>query len=88
MTHVVKHKELEPLIGAISDIEDFLRNASKLVGRMEERREGLEGLKDELLIYGDEEFMQGLRRAEEDIKAGRITRCDTPTERRKLFDSL
>jgi len=86
--NTVKHKELEPLIGAISDIEDFLRNASKLVGRMEERKEGLESLKDELLIYSDEEFMQGLRRAEEDIKAGRITRCNTSAERKRLFDSL
>ena len=77
----MRYKQIEPIIGLIDDFEEF-------INKMEKRKEQLEELKDELLIYRDVEFMESLKRADEDVNAGRVTRCNTADERRKLFESL
>ncbi len=69
------------MLGMINDFEEFITKANT-------RMRDLEKLKDELLIYNDPAFMASLERADEDIKAGRVTRCNTAGERRELFMSL
>jgi len=81
MKNVLRYKQIEPIIGLIDDFEEF-------INKMEKRKEQLEELKDDLLIYTDPEFLESLKRAEEDVKAGRITVCKTSKERRELFNSL
>ena len=81
MKNVLRYKQIEPIIGLIDDFEEF-------INKMEKRKEQLEELKDDLLIYTDPEFLESLKRAEEDVKAGRIKVCKTSKERRELFNSL
>lgn len=74
-------KEIEPIIGLINDFEDFFV-------KIEKRKEQLEELKENIMIYEDVEFMKSIKRADEDVKKGRIKICRNSSDRKKLFESL
>jgi len=74
-------KEIEPIIGLINDFEDFFV-------KIEKRKEQLEELKENIMIYEDVEFMKSIKRADEDVKKGRIKICGNSSDRKKLFESL
>ena len=76
-----KHDIYAPFLEMVDDFETFL-------DKLEKRREQLEEVRDELLIYSNPEFMESLRRADEDSKAGRVTHCKDMKEVEKLFKSL
>ncbi|MDI6886544.1 MAG: hypothetical protein QMD22_09465 [archaeon] len=68
----------------LSIIEDF----EEFIGKLERRREELEELKDELLIYSDSEFMESIRRGLEEVEKGETVKCENESEMDKLFKSL
>ena len=72
---------LKVLVEIINDIEEFIE-------RLEKKKQALEELKDELLIYSDEEFMKSVERGLEDLKEGRFKRCTDLNEVKNLFESL
>ena len=58
------------------------------IGKLERRREELEELKDELLLYNDTEFMESIKRGREELKKGETITCEDEVEMDKLFKSL
>lgn len=75
----VSHKTV--LIDLISDFEDF-------INKLEKRKEELELLKDDLLIYSDPEFMESIKKGINEAESGCTAKCEGIQERKKLFDSL
>ena len=73
--------DFRPLIMTINDIELF-------IDRMEKRKGDLEELKDDILIYSDREFMDSLKRAEEDVKEGRVKQFKDKKEFDEYFEKL
>ncbi len=75
----IAHKNV--LIGLISDFEEF-------IDKLEKRKEELEMLKDDLLIYGDPEFMASIKKGISEAESGDTVKCKDIKERKKLFESL
>ena len=71
----------KPLVGMMEDFEAFFE-------RLEKRKEELDEIRDELLIYGDPAFLESIRRADADAAAGRVKRCRNASEISRLFESL
>ncbi len=69
------------LLDLISDFEDF-------INKLEKRKEELEMLKDDLLIYSDTVFMESIKKGIEDAESGNTVKCENRIEREKLFESL
>jgi len=53
--YIKKKINLSPLVSTITDIELF-------IGKLEKRKERLEELKDEILVYNDEESKDSINR--------------------------
>lgn len=75
----ITHKNV--LIGLISDFEDF-------INKIDKRKEELEMLKDDLLIYSDPEFMESIRKGMSEAESGDTIKCKGLRDRKKLFESL
>ncbi len=75
----ISHKTV--LIDLISDFEEF-------ISKLEKRKEDLEMLKDDLLIYSDPEFMKSIKKGISEAESGYTVKCEDIQERKKLFDSL
>jgi len=58
------------ILEIIEDFEDFIT-------KLEKRKDELEELKDELLIYSDSEFMESIRRGHEEAEKGETVKCET-----------
>jgi hypothetical protein len=69
------------ILSVIGDVEEFL-------DRLESRREALEELKDELLIYSDIEFMDSIRRGLAEVDRGETIKCESEEEMDRLFKSI
>jgi len=69
------------LLDLISDFEDFIT-------KLERRKEELELLKDDLLIYSDPEFMESIKKGISEAQSGDTVKCKNFQERKKLFESL
>jgi predicted translin family RNA/ssDNA-binding protein len=69
------------ILNIIGDFEEFM-------SKLESRREELEKLKDELMIFNDPEFMESIERGLEEVKKGETVRCDSEDEMDRLFKSL
>lgn len=69
------------ILSVIGDVEEFL-------DRLESRREALEELKDELLIYSDIEFMDSIRRGLSEADRGETIKCESEEEMDRLFKSI
>ncbi len=63
------------------DIEEFIERLKKMKGE-------LEMLKDELLIYSDEEFMESIKRGLKDFEEGKFRRCESLKDIDELFEKL
>jgi len=61
------------LLSVIEDFEEFL-------DRLESRREALEELKDELLIFSDREFMDSIRQGLADLDKRETIKCESEEE--------
>ncbi|MDI9610884.1 MAG: hypothetical protein QFX36_06105 [Archaeoglobales archaeon] len=72
---------MKVLLEIIDDIENFIK-------QLEKRKEELEELKDQLLIFSDPEFIESIRRGLKDFEEGKIKSCKDLTEVRKLFENL
>ena len=70
-----------PLAGMIEDFDSFFE-------KLEKRKEELDEIRDDILIYGDPAFLESIRRADEDAAAGRVKRCRNASEISRLFESL
>jgi len=70
------------------DIEHNKGTAEEFLSKLESRREELEELKDELMIYSDPEFMESIRRGLEEVRKGETVRCESEDEMDRLFKSL
>ena len=75
----ISHKTV--LIDLISDFEEF-------INKLEKRKEELEMLKDDLLIYDDLEFMESIKKGISEADSGYTVKCKDSGERKQLFDSL
>lgn len=73
------HKNV--LLDLISDFEDF-------INKLEKRKEELEMLKDDLLIYSDPEFMASIKKGISEAESGDTVKCKDSHDRKKLFESL
>ena len=71
----------KPLAGMIEDFDSFFE-------KLEKRKEALDEIRDEILIYGDPAFLESIRRADEDAAAGKVSRCRNASEISRLFESL
>ena len=71
----------KPFIGMIEDFETFL-------DKLEKRREQLDDIRDDLLIYKDPVFLESIRRADADAREGRMKHCSNAAEIKRLFRSL
>jgi hypothetical protein len=60
----------------------------EFIGKLEKRKEELEELKDELLIYSDKEFIESISRGLKDLEEGRFKRCDNLDDINTTFDEL
>ena len=69
------------LLDLISDFEDF-------INKLEKRKEELEVLKDDLLIYSDPGFMESIKKGIDDAESGNTVKCEDRIDRKKLFESL
>jgi len=69
------------LLAIISDFEDFIT-------KLEKRKEELELLKDDLLIYSDPEFMESIKKGISEAQSGQTVKCKNIREMKKLFESL
>jgi len=69
------------LLDLISDFEDFIT-------KIERRKEELELLKDDLLIYSDPEFMESIKKGIIEAQNGDTVKCKNFQDRKKLFESL
>lgn len=69
------------LIDIVRDIEEFIE-------KLEKRRGELEELKEEVLIYSDEEFMESIKRGLKDLEEGRFKRCESLKDIDELFEKL
>lgn len=69
------------LIDIVRDIEEFIE-------KLERRKGELEELKDELLIYSDEEFIESIMSGLKDLEEGRFKRCESLEEINELFERL
>ena len=56
---------------------DIIRDIEEFIEKLEKRKEELEMLEGELLIYADEEFMESIKRGLKDLEDGRFKRCET-----------
>ncbi len=75
----ITHKNV--LIDLISDFEDF-------INKIDKRKEELEMLKDDLLIYSDPEFMKSIKKGISEAESGDTIKCKGLQDRKKLFESL
>jgi len=69
------------LLSVIEDFEEFL-------DRLESRREALEELKDELLIFSDREFMDSIRQGLADLDKRETIKCESEEEMDRFFHSI
>ena len=69
------------LLDLIYDFEDFIT-------KLERRKEELELLKDDLLIYSDPEFMESIKKGISEAQSGHTVKCKNIREMKKLFESL
>ncbi len=78
---VNKRINFSPIISTITDIELF-------IDKLEKRKNDLEELKDEILIYNDEKFIKSMDKGLKDLGDGKFKRCQNLGEVKKLFDEL
>lgn len=64
--------------------KDFKTFNSLMEERMQIMKDGLE----ELSLLNNKEMMEGIKKSEEDFKAGRFVRCNTEEDIEKHFDTL
>ena len=69
------------IIDIIEDFEEFIEKLEKRKGELEE-------LKDYLLIYRDEEFLESIQRGRRDFKERRSRKCRDLGEVKSLFREL
>ena len=69
------------LLDLISDFETFM-------DKLEKRKKGLHELKDELLIYSDQEFMKSIEKGLQEAEIGATVSCDSQTAVKELFDTI
>ena len=79
--YIEKKINLSPLVSTITDIELF-------IGKLEKRKERLEELKDEILVYNDEESKDSINRGLKYLKEGRFKRCESSGNIKKLFEGI
>jgi len=72
---------LNVLLDIVNDITEFIE-------RLEKRKEELEELRDELLIYNDEEFIESIKRGLKDFNEGKFKRCEGLDEIKAVFEEL
>jgi flagellar motility protein MotE (MotC chaperone) len=71
----------KPLTGMLEDFDAFFE-------KLEKRKEELDEVRDELLIYSDPELLESVKRADADAAAGRLKHCRNASEIKRLFESL
>jgi len=59
-----------------------------IIGKFEKRKERLEELKDEILVYNDEESKDSINRGLKYLKEGRFKRCESSGNIKKLFEGI
>jgi len=67
---------------------NFQKDFTSFRQLVEEKSKNLEEELEELLILNNKDLMESMKRADEDIKAGRVTACRTDKEIDDFFDSL
>jgi|GEM_PF-1825340 predicted nuclease with TOPRIM domain len=72
---------LKVLVDIVNDITEFIEE-------LERRKEELEELRDELLIYDDEEFIESIKRGLKDLDEGKFKRCGDLNEIKAIFEEL
>lgn len=72
---------LKVLVDIVNDITEFIE-------RLERRKEEFEELKDELLVYSDEEFIESIKRGLKDLEGGKFKRCESLDEVKAVFEEL
>jgi len=75
----ISHRNV--LLDLISDFEEFIT-------KIERRKEELQLLKDDLLIYSDPEFMESIKKGINEAQSGKTVKCKNIQDRKKLFESL
>jgi hypothetical protein len=69
------------IIDIIEDFEEF-------IAKLEKRKGELEELKDDLLVYGDKEFLESIQRGMRDFKDGKSRKCKDLGDVKSLFREL
>ncbi len=90
-TRGFKYKQRENYRGGTMTFKvliDIVRDIEEFIEKLEKRRGELEELKDELLIYSDEEFMESIKRGLKDLEEGRFKRCESLEDIDELFEEL
>ena len=67
---------------------NFQKDFTSFRQLVEEKSKNLEEELEELLILNNKDLIESMKRADEDIKAGRVTTCKTDKEIDNFFDSL
>ncbi|VVB92652.1 Uncharacterised protein [uncultured archaeon] len=65
-----------------------LYNFVDLIDKLEKRKEELELLKDDLLIYSDPKFMASIKKGIGEAESGDTVKCKDSHDVKKLFESL
>lgn len=85
---MMNKQEIESKVSSRQIIGKLQKDFKTFNSLMEERMQIMKDELEELSLLNNKELMEGVKKSEEDFKAGRAVRCNTMDEIEKHFDSL
>jgi len=85
---MMSKQEFESKVSSRQIIGKLQKDFKTFNSLMEERMQTMRDELEELSLLNNKELMEGIKKSEEDFKAGRFVRCDNEKEIEKHFDSL
>lgn len=85
---MINNQEFENKVSSRQIIGKLQKDFKAFNSLMEERMQIMKDELEELSFLNNKELMEGIKKSEEDFKAGRLVRCNTEEEIEKHFESL
>ncbi len=85
---MISKQEIESKVSSRQIIGKLQKDFKTFNSLMEERMQIMKDELEELSLLNNKELMEGIKKSEEDFKAGRFVRCNTEEDIQKHFDSL
>lgn len=85
---MISKQEIESKVSSRQIICKLQKDFKTFNSLMDERMQTMKDELEELSLLNNRELMEGIKKSEEDFKAGRFVRCSSEEEIKKHFDSL